>query len=255
VSETSNEWKRALSELIETTYPEPGEHPSAERWLAYQRGGLAAEEEARLEEHLVRCRDCFDLAQAAADFSAGETAGGDEEDAVAARGVWSLVRREIENAAPAAGSAPAALPLKRTRRHPSPYLLAAVLSMALVGSAAWNVVEQREIAALRAPRPDALIVEIAAGERGTVAETTVPAGGPWTLVLHPRVELPVYRLEIRDAASGRRVGSYALRLDPDVALTLALPAGLPPGRYRLELSAGEFRQPHLLRVTEAGRGG
>lgn len=253
MSETSNEFKQALSEMIETTYPEPAEHPKAERWLAYQRGGLAAEERARLEEHLVRCRDCFDLAQAAADFDAEEAASEDAEEAsVAARRLWRLVSRESETAS--AGSAARAP--RRTHRRRNPYLLAAVLSMTLLGSATWNLVEQREIAALRAPHPDAPIVDIPpAGERGTAAETTVPAGGPWTLVLHPRVERPVYRLEIRDAASGRRVGSYALKLDPDVALTLALPAGLPPGRYRLELSAGEFRQPHLLRVTEAGRAG
>ena len=254
MSETPNDFRRALSELVETTYPEPAEHPQAERWLAYHRGELGADEEARLEEHLVRCRDCFDLAQAAADF-AGE-ASGEEEGSAAARGLWRLVARDIETAAPAAGRAPAARPPRRTRRSPNPYLLAAVLSMALLGSATWNLVEQREIAALRAPRPDALIVDIIlAGERGTAAETTVRGGGPWMLVLHPGAELPVYRLEIRDAASGQRVGSYGLKLDPDLALTLALPAGLPPGRYRLELTGGGFRQVHLLRVTEAGRGG
>jgi len=250
MSETPNDFRRALSELVETTYPEPSAHPSAERWLAYRRGELAADEEARLEEHLVRCRDCFDLAQAAADF-AGEASGEEEEGSAAARGLWRLVRQSL--AETGAGAAPAARAPRLTRRRRAPYLLAAVLAMALVGSASWHVVEQREIAALRTPRPDAPIVEVVGGER-SAPETTVAADGPWMLFLQPLTVLPVYRLAIRDAASGRLVGSYELKPDADQALTLAVPAGgLPPGRYKLELTGeGGFRS---LRVMEAGGGG
>ena len=58
------------------------------------------------------------------------------------------------------------------------------------------------------------------------------------LVFHPADELPVYRLAIRDAETGKELGSYELRPDEDLALTLQLPEGLRPGRYRLELSGG-----------------
>lgn len=253
MSETPNDFRRALSELVERTYPEASEHPSAERWLAYQRGELAAGEEVRLEEHLVRCRDCFDLAQAAADFAAGEAGGGEEEGSAATRGLWRLVRQGLGENPATSREAPAARPPRRARWR-APYPLAAALAVALLGSAAWNVVEQREIAALRAPRPDVQTVDLAFGERSAPAETTVAADRPAVLVLHPRVVLPAYRLAIRDAASGRLVGSYALEPDADQALTLALPAGgLSPGRYKLQLT-GE-REESSLRVTEAGRGG
>jgi hypothetical protein len=81
------------------------------------------------------------------------------------------------------------------------------------------------------------------------------------LVFHPAEELPVYRLVIRDAATGGELSSHELRLNQDLALTLYFPEGLRPGRYRLELSdgsgggAGKPLETQLLRVTEAGRGG
>jgi hypothetical protein len=126
-----------------------------------------------------------------------------------------------------------------------------------LGSAAWNVRQQSALATLRAPRPNALIFEFSADERRTAPETVLRAGtGPWMLVFYPGDELPAYRLAIRDAATGRALSSHELRPDADLALTLDLPEGLPPGRYRLELSgASGFREEHLLRVTEAGRGG
>jgi len=82
------------------------------------------------------------------------------------------------------------------------------------------------------------------------------ATGPRMLVFLPAEELPVYRLAIRDAASRRTLWSFELRPNANRALTLDLPVGLRPGRYRLELSdgAGKVFETHLLRVTEAGRG-
>jgi hypothetical protein len=90
-------------------------------------------------------------------------------------------------------------------------------------------------------------------ERGP-AEQELPAG-PRMLVLHPDEELPTYRLVIHNAATGRELGPYELRLNRDHALTLDLPEGLSPGRYRLELSDGAGKkvlEMHLLRVTETG---
>ena len=134
--------------------------------------------------------------------------------------------------------------------------------VAMVGLTAWNLRQQSVLDALRAPRPDAPIFDFSAGERlpDSTEKTLSASTGPWMLVFHPSDELPVYRLALHDAVAGRELWSYELRPDEDLALTLQLPEGLPPGRYRLELSdgsggrAGRVLETHLLRVTEPGRG-
>jgi hypothetical protein len=244
VGESSSDFRDTLLELINAS-PEPMDHPSPDQWLAYQRGALSAGEEAHLQEHLVRCRDCFDLAAGAAAFV--ETDEEPDEEPAASQNVRAI------SAGP--------------RRRPSwrfrlPTTLAAAFFVALVGLSVWSLRQQSALEALRAPRPNAPIADFPAGERlpaRATAETTLSAQ-TGMLVLHPAEELPLYRLALRDAATGRTLWSYELRRDEDLALTLQLPAGLRPGHYRLELSdgsgggAGRVLQTHLLRVTEIGRG-
>jgi hypothetical protein len=258
VGESSSDFRDTLLELIDAS-PEPMDHPSPDQWIAYHRGELAAEEETGFQEHLARCRDCFDLAAAAAAFASPdeEPGAGQEVDTAA---LWRLLRpqlglppdppprnvREISSGAPR----------RPSRWSPLPTTLAASFFVALIGLTAWNLRQQSALA----PRANAPIFEVSAGERAAAGqELTVPAG-PWMFVFHPAEELPVYRLRIRDAATGRELSSHELRLNQDLALTLYFPEGLRPGRYRLELSdgsgggEGKPLETQLLRVTEAGRG-
>lgn len=252
MKESSFDFRDTLQELIDTS-AEPMDHPSPDRWLAYHRGELSEDEEALLQEHLVRCRDCFDLCEAAAAFAepAEEPDAGQEVDSAA---LWRLLR-------PRLGVAPG------PQRRPSwrarlPLALAASFFVATVGLTAWNLRQQSALDALRTPRPDAPIFDFSAGERlpGSTEKTLSASTGPWMLVFHPSDELPVYRLALHDTAAERELWSYELRPDEDLALTLQLPEGLPPGRYRLELSdgsegrAGRVLETHLLRITEQGRG-
>jgi hypothetical protein len=137
-----------------------------------------------------------------------------------------------------------------------------VFFVALIGLTNWNLRQRSTIEALRAPRP-APIVVLSGGERlsgPASAEKTLTSSTGGMLEFHPAGELRVYRLTFRDEATGRELWSYALRPDEDLALTLQVPAGFRPGRYRLELSdgsggrAGRVLERHLLRVTEPGRG-
>lgn len=264
MAESSSDFRDTLLELIDTS-PQPMDHPSPDQWLAYHRGELPAEEEERLQEHLARCRDCFDLAEAAAAFASPEEepAAGQEVDTAA---LWRLLRPQLEP--------PLAPSLQNVReisagpqRRPSrgfrlPTALAATFFVALVGLTAWSLRQQSALDALRAPKLNAPIFDFSAGERlPSSSERTLSAStGPWMLVFHPADELSVYRLALRDAATGRELWSYELRPDEDLALTLQLPEGLRPGRYRLELSDGSggraerVLETHLLRVTEPGRG-
>jgi hypothetical protein len=257
VGESSSDFRDTLLELIDAS-PEPMDHPSPDQWIAYHRGELPAEEEARFQEHLARCRDCFDLAAAAAAFAPPdeEPGAGQEVDMAA---LWRLLRPQLD---PPSDPPPQNVReiSSGARRRPVWWSrLAASFFVALVGLTAWSFHQGSLIEAQRAPRANAPIFEVSAGERAAAQELTVPAG-PQMFVFHPAEEIPVYRLMIRDAATSREVSSHELRLNPDLALTLYFPEGLRPGRYRLELSdgsgggAGKPLETQLLRVTEPGRG-
>jgi len=250
MGERPSEFRDTLLELIEAS-PEPVDHPSPDRWIAYHRGELAGDEEARLQEHLVRCRNCFDLAEAAAAFAEPEEkpdAGQEVESAA----LWRLLRPQLPSSA---GNVRA---ISAGPRRPSwtsrlPTTLAACFFVALVGLSAWNLQLRSANEALRAPQPNPVIFDIASGERVPgQRERTIPAGLPMLVVFHPDEELPIYRLAIHDAATGRALSSSELRPDENLALILYLPEGLRPGRYRLELAdrAGKVLETRLLSVTE-----
>jgi hypothetical protein len=254
VDESPSAFRDALLELIDTS-PEPMDHPSPDRWIAYHRGELSADEEALLQEHLVRCRDCFDLSEAAAAFAQPdeEPRAGQEVETAA---LWRLLQPQLDSSPRNVREISAG-----PRRRPSwgfrlPTALAASFFVALVGMTVWNVRQQTALEALRAPQPNAPIFDVVGTERVPGQELSVSTGSRM-FVFHPAEELPVYRLAIRDAETGRELSSAELRPDEDFALTLYHPEGLRPGRYRLELADGSGRvlETYLLHVTEPGRGG
>jgi hypothetical protein len=259
MDERSSEFRDTLRELIEAS-PEPMDHPSPDQWIAYHRGELGEDEETRLQEHLARCRDCFDLAAAAAAFAEpGEKPDAGQQVETAA--LWRLLRPQLGPSPDNVREISAGPRRRPSWRGHLPTALAASFFVALVGLTAWNLQQRTALEALRAPRPNAPISDLAGGERVTGGRELIVPAGPRMLVFHPAEELPVYRLAIRDAATGRELSSAVLRLDRDLALTLYLPEGLLlPGRYRLELTdgsggrAGRVLETHLLRVTEANRG-
>ena len=164
--------------------------------------------------------------------------------------LWRLLRPQLDPLAASPDNVrpiSAAAPRPPSRASHLPITLAATFFVALVGLTAWHL-QQRN--ALLAPRPNVATFEIAGGERASGPELSMPTGTR-LLVIHPAEDLPAWRLAIRDAATGGEVVSEDLRPDRDLALTLYLPEGLPPGRYRLDLldGAGKVRETHLLRVT------
>ena len=252
MAERPSDFRGALLELIDAS-PEPMDHPSPDQWIAYQRGDLSADDEARFQEHLVRCRDCFDLAAGAAAFAEpDEEPGAAQEMETAA--LWRLLRPQLDPP-PQNVRKITDGPRRPSRGFRLPTTLAATFFVALVGMTARTFQLQSALA----PRPNVPVFDVMANQRGPAGQELPMTAGPQMLVLHPdpAEQLPVYRLAIRGAASGRELSSYELRLNRDLALTLYLPEGLPPGRYRLELAdgAGKVRETDLLRVTAPGGGG
>jgi len=261
VAESSSDFRNALLEVIDTS-PDPSGHPSPDRWIAYHRGQLSGDEETQLQEHLARCRDCFDLSGAAAAFTQPDEApGANEEVDTAAQ--WRLLRAQLGPARdpalePASGKVRqiSSSPRWLFREVRLLSTLAASLFVGLVILAAWNLRLQSALAVLRAPRPNAVIVDFSADARVPTpasAERTLSAS-TGMLIVHPAEDLAAYRLTLRDAATSRQLWSCELRPDEDSALTVQLPAGLQPGHYRLELSdgsggrAGRILQTYFLRV-------
>jgi hypothetical protein len=265
---SSSDFRDTLVDLIEIS-PEPVDHPSADQWLAYRRGQLPAGEEARLQEHLVRCRECFDLAGAAAAFTQEDEAPGTDHE-VETAALWRLLRPQLDPPK----NPPVNPPSQNVReisagsrrqsawRFRLPMTLAASFFVMLVGLAAWNLRLRHDNEALRAPKPNSLIADLSAGERFAkpLASTETLSAQTGMLVIHPSDELPVYRVTLRDAATGGELWSYELRPDKNLALTLQLPEGLRPGGYLLELSdgsgggAGKVLETFRLAVKEAGKG-
>ena len=142
------------------------DHPSPDQWIAYQRGELPAEEEARLQEHLGRCRDCFDLAAGAAEFARPEEEDGETMETAA---VWRLVRPQLDPPSDNVRAISAAAPRPRSSRSrtrlPPSYALAASFFVALVGLTVWNLSQQSTLETLRAPQANVPSFEIDAGER------------------------------------------------------------------------------------------
>jgi anti-sigma factor RsiW len=263
---SASDFRDTLLELIDTS-PEPMDHPTPDQWLAYQRGELSAGEEERLQEHLVRCRDCFDLAAAAAAFAEPGAQPGASQD-VETAALWRLLRPQLDLPEPSRQNVREISDHPRRRssswRFRLPTSLAASFLVALVALSVSNIQQRKELQTLRAPKAPP-VTELAGGERFATlgaAETTLAApAGPWLLVLHPGEELPVYRLAIRDAETGQvRLSSDELRPVKNLGLIYYVPEGIGPGRYRLELSdgsggrVGKVLETHLLRVTAPDQG-
>jgi hypothetical protein len=255
MDDSSSDFRDTLVELIDGS-PRPAEHPSPDQWIAYHRGRLSPDEEALLQEHLGSCRDCFDLAAGAAEFAGPDEEPGAGQD-VETTALWRLLRPQLDPLPSNIRPISAAAPKPPSRAFRLPTTVAATFFVALLGMTVWNLQQRSALEASRAPRPNVPTFEFSAGDRAPgERERTAPAG-PLRLLFHPAEDLPAYRLTIRDAATGRELYTYEMQPDRDLALSLSLPEGLPPGRYRMELldGAGKVRETHLLRFTKPSRGG
>ena len=223
MADRPTEFRDALIALVDAS-PEPMDHPTAEQWIAYHRGALPAGEEARLQEHLARCRDCFDLAAAAAELARPPAAPTPGEEAETAA-LWRLLRPQL--GPPPPGNVREIATGRRWPSRPFRLLpaLAAAMFVALAGMTVWNLRLQGGLDRLRAPQPDVAVFAFFGGERlaapAAAARSWTPAGRSLDAVFHPAAaELPAYWLSDPTSRDRRELWSYALRPDEDLAFTL-----------------------------------
>jgi len=237
VNESLRAVRAGLAAAVQELYPDPAEHPTFERWVAYHGGELPASEEEGLQEHLVSCPECFDLVQAINGFRSAPEAG--EVNEVATEAEWRLFQAGFSAESPAPSGR------GRGRRLGLPSVLAASL-VALVGLAVWNLHLHRTLRETGLPRVNTPILQFSPAERALgPGDSPIAGPGPLILVFHPPVEASrrfgSYRVTVRDRGSALppRLDVRGLRLDEDFALTLTLPGGLPPGDHALKLFGRE----------------
>ena len=207
-------------------------HPSVDAWIAYYSGSVSDREQARMQEHLTRCRRCVDLVLDLEAFA--EPAGEDRRQA-----------SEFERAA----AWRALQPALRPRRWPAAAAMAASILVA-IGSLSWaqqrRVIDGLEARAADLARPWANLViqDLSPSSRqrsagGADATTDLhPGGGAIALILN--LEEPAthrgYEVRILDAGGQEIHRLRGLEASEFDNFYLALPPGsLANGSYELRL--------------------
>jgi hypothetical protein len=136
-----------------------GEHPDDDLLLAYGEGRLGADAEERLQEHLTTCAVCRALVGDLCAFPAlDEVTGEPSEFEVAA--AWRGFRARVAGGDQAAADeAGAGQPAPHDADEPEPFwkrgsvawTVAATLAFALLGSGAWNLRTESQLAGLLRP--------------------------------------------------------------------------------------------------------
>jgi hypothetical protein len=219
-------------------------HLDPDELAAYHAGELSPEGERRVQDHLVRCRECAALLL---DLDGlGDPDFGREEvlPAGAADTIWEGVREQIRREAdPLAPIIPLEARRARSTALRSPrwlQALAASLLVATLSLSLWVASLQRTVQELSRPQANAPVLDLrsltARGEGVPPPAVAVPADARlFTVILHPPPlrSQDEYRVEIARAGGGTVWSEGGLRPNRFGSLSLILP--------RRDLGTGEFR--------------
>lgn len=222
-----------------------GEHPDADRLIAYHHGELAAGEADAVQEHLTLCRQCTALVADLAAFPHLDAQPGEpseHEVAQAWRRVEALLSRRAVAGVPdrgtSGGTPHATVPWHRAAVA---WAVAACLALLCVGLGSWSFHLESRLAELTAPRPNVPVVDLGSGTRrsGDEAVARVPAGeGPFTLYFYPDVawgDYAAFEWSVTNEAGEAVLAGSGLE-ERSQAFTLGLDRdSLAPGSYRLHL--------------------
>jgi hypothetical protein len=242
MSDWTDDLKPGVEELVAAQ--SPGPHLEPDEIAAYRAGELPSDEEERVREHLVLCRDCAELlldleALGDPDFGAGEP-----WSAADAATVWEGVEAGMKQAERAT-----VVPFRRGAPMARPprwlHALAACLLLAVVGLSAWVVTLRGELSRMQ---PNAPVLDLypegslrrgAASVEG-VAGTEVPADAQ-LFTLHllnpaPQAAHESYEVEILGAGDDPVWRDRSFRPNSTGSFTLALSRrALGTGDYRIRL--------------------
>jgi hypothetical protein len=224
---TKSDWRAVNQQLMADDRRRLGEPPTTEEMLAYTRGELTAEEEARVRERLVCHPDLVRTLTEPFPTEGAEAGDADYLPDEEFASHWSEMQTRMGRGRPAEGAR--VLPFWRFSAA-----LAAMLAV-VFGALLWQ-------ARSKVPEPQVVLdqqVLFPDGRRGGNADAgrLTAQGDPVLLVIpligqrgHER-----YRLELVNADSGRSIWqSAALRPREDDAFAIVMPRRLlEPGTYQI----------------------
>jgi Putative zinc-finger len=218
-------------------------HPEPETLAAYHAGELTADEEQRLQDHLLACRDCSDLlldldGLADPGFGAGSLSPSDQA------ALWDRIQGEIRKEETPSASTPLApvIPLRRPALSPRwLQALAASLLIATLGLSTWVVSLKRTLNERDQPQVNAPLAYLFSGtSRSPRSEISTSVDVPiFDLILQPPKARSTsrYRVEIANAGGGIVWSRDGVAPDPLGLVRLKLTPGmLGPGRYQIRIA-------------------
>ncbi|HYN21517.1 MAG TPA: zf-HC2 domain-containing protein [Thermoanaerobaculia bacterium] len=233
---TRNEQVRAaIQEFLAMTKGEGGAHPEPDKLVAYHEGGLSFEDERRVQDHLLGCRECAALL-ADYDGLTDPDFGSDEDiPESAVEVIWDKVREEIKKDPLSLSNV---VPFKRPEARPSKsprwlQPLAAMLLISTMALSAWVANLRDRVKELSSPQPNAPVLDLypagsTRGEGGPAVQAVPSDVRLFTIILNPpgRTQFEAYEVEILDVEGNvvrserglepNRFGSFSLTVPRDV---------------------------------------
>jgi hypothetical protein len=213
-----------------------GEHPTAAMLAAYCADELTPEEDEKIREHFVDCRDCPELLLDLKDFSAPDRSVTERLSDSWVAAAWQSLRARL------AREPARKLQIQRWLRSlHGAYSLTGVLLAATCGLSAWVVGLHLELRKLREPQANVRIETLYLSTRSALRQVRVPSGGERFLLSIATAadarwrECKEVRLQLATAA-GSEVWTGGLLPPEDGIITLELSRrALPAGGYQLRL--------------------
>lgn len=244
--------REVIQEYLAMAKRQGDAHPEPDELVAYHEGGLAAEDERRVQDHLLGCRECAALL-ADYDGLTDPDFGSDEdipESAVEA--IWGKVREEIRKDPQSSRQASNVVSFKTRearRAEARRWLqsLAAALLITTVALSAWvaNLRDQvKELKELSSPQANALVLDLyPAGSTqrgGEGPDIPTVRDRLFTMLLHPAGSSPFdsYEAEIVDGRGEKVLTKPGVKYDPESDSFLPFPLSrdlLGPGDFQIRL--------------------
>lgn len=149
-----NDLTNALEEILA-----PGPHLEPEEIAAYHDGQLSSEDERRVQDHLVACRECSELLLDLEGLADPEFGAGEALPEGAGEQVWEGIRKETRKEI----RSPNVVPFRREPRNDTPRWLRSIAAMLLLTTLAlsgWVATLRGRVKELSSPQANTAVLDL-----------------------------------------------------------------------------------------------
>ena len=246
--------REAIEEYLAMTKRQGNAHPDPDELVAYHEGGLTPDDERRVQDHLLGCRECAALL---ADYDGlTDPDFGAEEDIPesAVEVIWDKVREEIRKDPLPQPRPSNVVPFRSPegRKEPRRWLqpLAAALLISTLALSVWVANLRGKVEDLSSPEANAPVLDLypagsTRGAGGAISPAVPLDFRFFTIILNPpgRADFEAYEVEILDAGGDVLRTQQGLEPNRFGSFSLTVPTEV--------LGAGDFR----IRLVGIGPGG